>query len=220
MYMPVEKRLFLFIISSLMVFTLGCAKPATKPVEPPPPQLSLDALMQRASSELDSKQPEKALATLAEASKNNPTSKEPWLKSAQIHFESGAYGKAILAGEEAAQRDPNDKQAQSILTVSGLRVATHALSELRKDSPLTGSVRSEAEVLTRSLRESIGEIILVPPASTSAQSGQPEVVPEAARKPVVAKPKRPAVKPAVTDSTSKPPANSTSGSGNPFEVLK
>lgn len=113
-------------------------------------------------------QGEKALAILTVARKTNPANKELWLKSAQLNFETTNYVQAISDAQEVLLRDAGDRTAQSIIVVSGLRLSTKAIAELVKAESLDGSTKSEAEKLARSLRESLGEIVLVPSPQPSA----------------------------------------------------
>lgn len=117
----------------------------------------------------------KATGLLHDAAQSDPNSKQPWVKLAQMQFEAGEYSAAIVAAEEALQRDANDSTALSVLSVGGLRIAANALQQLRKGSAVSGSTRVEAEALARTIRESLGEDVLVPAAANSASSsaGQP-----------------------------------------------
>ena len=58
---------------------------------------------------------EKSLEFLNRAAKENPARKEPWLRKAQIYFESQDYGQAILASEEVLhlRRKRSDCQEHS-----------------------------------------------------------------------------------------------------------
>ncbi len=113
----------------------------------------------------------KASALLQDAAKANPTNKQPWVKLAQMQFEAGNYSAAIVAAEEALQRDSTDQTALSVLSVSGLRIAASSLQQLRKASAVSGSTRVEAEALAHTIRESLGEDVLVPPAPAAKASG-------------------------------------------------
>ncbi len=105
---------------------------------------------------------DQALDQLDQAIKADPSSKAPWLKKAQMHFDARQYGAAITAAQEVLQRDVNDTTAKSILAVSGLRVSAQALEQLRKSNEVTGSARSEAEGVAKIIREALGEPILGP----------------------------------------------------------
>ena len=74
-----------------------------------------------------------------------------------------------MAAEEALQRDGSDRQAKSILAVSGLRVARRSLQELRADSALAGDVKTDAQVLAKMLRDTLGEQVLFPGEQTAKQ---------------------------------------------------
>jgi hypothetical protein len=132
---------------------------------------SYEQYMADAEQKLKAGQRESAVAALSEAAKVAPTRKEPWLRMAQIHFDTANHGQAITAAQEVLLRDVADKGARSILAVSGLRVSVKALSELRADNALSADARSEAESLARTLRDTLGAAVLVPASGNSAGSG-------------------------------------------------
>lgn len=111
-----------------------------------------------------------ALEQLDEAIRLEPSSKHPWLKKAQIYFDARQYGQAISAAQEVQQRDNSDLTAKSILAVSGLRVSADALDQLRKANEVTGSTRTEAESVSKLIREALGEPILVPPTAAGGKA--------------------------------------------------
>lgn len=141
------------------------------------------------------------LAALMRQARDNPADKEPWLKLARLHFNDTDYGKAIVAAEEVLLRDPADRTAKSLRAVSGLRVATQSLADLRSDADLRGSAEADAKSLAGVLRETLGEAVLVPAAPVAREDA-------GASKP---RPKPRAPAPA----RSAPPV-----SGDPFSVLK
>ncbi len=167
---------------------------------------------------------DQAMEQLDQAIKADPSSKAPWLKKAQMHFDARQYGLAITAAQEALQRDVNDLTAKSILAVSGLRVSAQALEQLRKTNEVTGSARSEAESVAKIIREALGEPILVPAAESASSKrsaprpaaqnrsaqGAPMAPPAAGASPA-AKPAAPAPKPA---------GAANAGRGNPFGALQ
>ncbi|CAB3706307.1 tetratricopeptide repeat protein [Paraburkholderia rhynchosiae] len=106
---------------------------------------------------------DRAIALYQQLSKSDPTREEPWSRIAQIQFTQGHYGQAIVAAQEALQRDQSDRQAKSVLAVAGLRVATQSLGELRQDASLAGDAKSDAQALARQLRDTLGEATLFPP---------------------------------------------------------
>ena len=104
----------------------------------------------------------RALALYEQLTKADPTREEPWSRIAQIQFQQSHYGQAIVAAQEALSRDQTDRDAKSVLAVSGLRVATESLGQLRQDSALAGDAKSDAQVLAHQLRETLGENTLFP----------------------------------------------------------
>lgn len=174
---------------------------------------------------------DQAMEQLDQAIKADPSSKAPWLKKAQMHFDARQYGLAITAAQEALQRDVNDLTAKSILAVSGLRVSAQALEQLRKANEVTGSARSEAESVAKIIREALGEPILVPvaesvsskrPAQRSAAPNRSAQVvpmaPPAAGASPVPKPVASAPKPVAP--APKPAAAANAGRSNPFGALQ
>lgn len=104
----------------------------------------------------------RALGLYDQLTKMDPTREEPWSRIAQIQFQQSHYGQAIVAAQEALSRDQTDRDAKSVLAVSGLRVATESLGQLRQDSALAGDAKSDAQVLAHQLRETLGENALFP----------------------------------------------------------
>jgi len=115
------------------------------------------SLLRNAESQLSAGHVEQALAGFNAASQADPTRKEPWLRSAQLQFDAGNYGRAIVAAEEVLKRDPSDKIADSVLTVSGLRVASKSLARLQGNGALSSSTaQKEARDLVTTLRNTMG----------------------------------------------------------------
>lgn len=176
----------------------------------------LNDLMADSNAALTAGKTDKAIETLNLAAKENPTSAQPWLKQAQIHFDNGNYPAAIQASDEAMKRDSTNRDAKAIAVVASLRVAVQALNDMNKDSTLRGSKRSEAERLAYALRETLNQDVLVPldtkakPASTpSAATTQQSAAQPAARtaaKPHNGKPLK------LTDA---PKASETAGAATP-----
>lgn len=141
---------------------------------------------------------DRAIALYQQLAKTDPTREEPWSRIAQIQFTQGHYGQAIVAAQEALQRDQTDRQAKSVLAVAGLRVATQSLGELRQDASLAGDAKTDAQALAKELRDTLGEATLFPPDDSD--------------KPVVKKKryvKRVIKKPETTDAASSSPAATT-----------
>jgi len=168
---------------------------ATKP--------KLDELLSQASQAAASGNKEQAVTLWKQSASAYPAEKTPWTHIAQTRYEAGQYGDAIQAALEVLVRDPNDKLANSIVAISGLRLSTRALGDLSRQNNLSGSTLSESQELAKLLRENLGETVLVPPASSPAA---------AAREPRAAQPARSAKKPAAK-------SKSASAGANPFEGL-
>lgn len=143
--------------------TLGaCTTTPTEPPKPAPKVESLPELMHQAEAAAAAGDKEKARTALRAAAKVDPVSKAPWVKLSETYFASDDYGNAILAAQEVLQRDASDSVAASVLAVSGLRVSIQALGTLRQQNNIAAGTRSEAETLAKSLRELLGEPVLVP----------------------------------------------------------
>jgi tetratricopeptide (TPR) repeat protein len=125
-------------------------------------QVPLEQHLAEAERDAAGGQQDKAIAGLRAAAASYPSEKAPWLQMAQLQFERGSYGDAIGNALEALQRDPADRQGNSIVAVSGLRLSTKALADLSLQNNLGGSLRTEAQELANLLRVSLGEEILVP----------------------------------------------------------
>lgn len=106
---------------------------------------------------------DQAIAAYQKLAAADPTREEPWSRIAQIQFQQQHYGQAIVAAQEALQRDQTDRGAKSVLAVAGLRVATESLGELRQDASLQGDAKSDAQALAKQLRDTLGEDALFPP---------------------------------------------------------
>jgi len=141
---------------------------------------------------------DKAYAVLKQAGATFPTDKTPWVRMAQMRFDSTQYGEAIVNALEALARDPDDTLANSIVAVSGLRVTSKALADLSQKNNLSGNVRTEAQELAKLLRTSLNEEVLV------ANGGRNN-----ARKDT-----------AVKKTVSAPPTPARATPANPFDALK
>jgi tetratricopeptide (TPR) repeat protein len=170
---------------------------------------------------------DRAIGLYQELAKSDPTREEPWSRIAQIQFQQGHYGQAIVAAQEALQRDQTDRQAKSVLAVAGLRIATTSLGELRQDASLAGDAKSDAQALAKQLRDTLGEQALFPadqqpkpvvkkrrivrrlkaPAHEGAPTDTPTAAAPAAA-PTAAAPAAPAAAPA------------KSAGGDPFSALR
>ena len=152
------------ILTFSLIALTGCASAPTVENESAPAVEALTELMARAEG--FAAVPggrEQARDAYRQAAKAYPTSKLPWSKLGESYFESKDYGNAILAAQEVLERDPTDRAALGFLAVSGLRVSSHALFNLRTEgAAANGSIRTEAEALAATLRGVLGESVLFP----------------------------------------------------------
>ncbi|PMS23308.1 hypothetical protein C0Z18_02550 [Trinickia dabaoshanensis] len=170
----------------------------------------------------------RALALYDQLTKMDPTREEPWSRIAQIQFQQAHYGQAIVAAQEALSRDQSDRDAKSVLAVSGLRVATESLGQLRQDAALAGDAKSDAAVLAHQLRDTLGESTLFPEEVEKKSVAKKR---RYVRRPVAAA-QKPADKAAESDAAvpppSAPPAKSAApaqpaksgGASDPFSALR
>ncbi len=124
---------------------------------------TMEDMLAKASQASGAGQKEQAVTLWKEAAVAYPADKAPWTNIAQTRYEAGQYGDAIVSAQEVLVRDPNDRLANSIIAISGLRLSTRALSDLSRQNNLSGSLRTESQDLAKLLRESLGETVLVPP---------------------------------------------------------
>jgi tetratricopeptide (TPR) repeat protein len=176
---------------------------------------------------------DKAMMLYQQLAKSDPTREEPWSRMAQIQFTQGHYGQAIVDAQEALQRDQTDRQAKSVLAVSGLRVATQSLGELRQDASLAGDAKTDAQALAKELRDTLGEATLFPPDDSDKPVVKKKYVRRVAKKPdaasgsaatTAAAPAAPAT-PALSAPAPAAPAAparaaQSSGASDPFSALR
>lgn len=159
---------------------------------------------------------DKALGLYQQLAKSDPTREEPWSRIAQIQFAQNHYGQAIVAAQEALQRDATDRQAKSVLAVAGLRIATQSLGELRQDSSLAGDAKSDAQALAKQLRDTLGESALFPPETNTRTGGRIKKTRTVVHKKVTT--------PGAETTATVPPTNTSSGGaakgGDPFGALR
>lgn len=189
-------RLLGAVACAIALSACGTTEPvvAQKPAVP-----SMDAMLAKASQASSAGQKEQAVSLWKEAAAAYPADKTPWANIAQTRYDAGQYGDAIVSAQEVLVRDPNDRLANSIIAISGLRLSTRALADLSRQNNLSGSIRTESQDLAKLLRESLGEQVLVPPAA-------PPATPQKA---VASKGRK-----------AKAKADDGGGSANPFGALK
>lgn len=158
--MTTMNHLLRLCAAAALAATLGACT-TTPPAAPPAPKLQ--DLLSEATQAAAGGNKEKAITLWKQGAAVAPADKTPWSHIAQTRYEAGQYGDAILAAQEVLVRDPNDKLANSIIAISGLRLSTRALGDLSRQNNLSGSLRTESQDLAKLLRESLGETVLVPP---------------------------------------------------------
>lgn len=180
---------------------------------------------------------EGAIETYKKAAQVNPVKAKPWIKMSQLYFAGDDYGHAIIAANEGLKRKPSSWRVDSILAISGLRVAFDALGRLRSKVGVSGSVREEARRLVQLLRGMVGEQQLVKGGDdaedasiqSAAEQAMSAHMPEFERAPEPAPQVSPEPSPepvqkavdAATDAVSEDQgAAAPNTSGNPFSVLK
>lgn len=135
-------------------------------------------LIDRAEAEVGAGRVESAVLAFNDAARAAPLRKEPWVRMAQLHFDAGNYGRAIVAAEEVLQRDPGDPVADSVLTVAGLRVAEQSLQRLRGNGAIASeSARAEAGRLAATMRATLGAEILVAPEAAKPRPARRRAAP-------------------------------------------
>jgi predicted Zn-dependent protease len=102
----------------------------TAPVKP---VASLASVLTEADTAQKAGQNGRALLLLKEATEAYPAEKMPWLRMAQLRFETNSYGEAVLNAQEVLERDPDDSVANSIIAVSGPAPGQQGIG--RSDSP-------------------------------------------------------------------------------------
>lgn len=170
------------------------------------PVVGYDTLIANAESQVASSNFAEAMRTFESAAKADPTRKEPWVRLAQLNFDTGQFGRAIVAAEEALSRDPTDKVAESVLTVGGFRVATQSLQRLQSSGVLTTeAAQHEARQLATVMRDTMG------PEFAGATEPAPERTSRRPARRRAAPAAEPAAAPAAPASKPKP--------ANPFDKL-
>ena len=135
-------------------------------------------LIDRAEAEVGAGRVESAVLSFNDAARADPLRKEPWVRMAQLHFDAGNYGRAIVAAEEVLQRDPVDPVADSVLTVAGLRVAEQSLQRLQGNGAIASeSARAEAGRLAATMRATLGAEILTAPEAAKPRPARRRAAP-------------------------------------------
>jgi tetratricopeptide (TPR) repeat protein len=193
-------------VVSCVVLLSACANKPTSALDQTKPAIELSVLMDKAATSEKEKHFDIALREYEEAAKLYPSSSLPWVRIAQIRYEAGNYGEAISAAQQAVARENRNNVALSIMAVSGLRVSSTALDELRRHNDLTGPIQKEAQELAKVLRMSLGEQVLVPSGGTAATNPNSAASAPAARR--------------RSTKSAKPAAAAKTSSGSPFGALE
>lgn len=152
----------------MMAFLAGCATS-------PKPQTDAEykQSMTHATQTLAAKGNDQAVAEFQEIALLNPARGEPWSYIAKIRFDEQKYGEAIVAADEALNRDPEDFTAKTVRAVGGLRVAMQSLADLRANALLAGNARTDAVALAAAMRETLGQDVLFPEGYKPPRPRQP-----------------------------------------------
>lgn len=134
--------------------------------------------MARAEASVRAQDVAGAKTNFRKASDADPTAKEPWRRLAELDFNAQEYGPAIVEAQEVLKRDPMDTTAQSVLTVSGLRVALDALGMIHRETDPKGPAHLEAARVARKLRETLGQDVLSPPKKKRKAKRVPAASPD------------------------------------------
>lgn len=170
-------RMGRFLAATACAALLSACATTTQPaVAPKPAKPTLDDYLTKASQASSAGQKEQAITVWKEAAAAYPADKTPWSNIAQTRYDAGQYGEAIVSAQEVLVRDPEDRLANSIIAISGLRLSTRALADLSRQNNLSGSIRTESQDLAKLLRESLGEQVLVPPAPPPAPAAPAKAV--------------------------------------------
>ncbi len=89
----------------------GCAP---QPPAPPTPEAFNKSLADAAAVAKAGDQ-DKALGLYQQLAKSDPTREAPWARIAQLQFQQGHYGQALVAAQEALQRDNSDRQSKALV---------------------------------------------------------------------------------------------------------
>lgn len=173
--MTTIKPLFRVFGTAALVASLAACS-ATAPTAPAAVPKLTDMLAQASQAEKSGNK-EQAVTLWKQAATAYPADKTPWGNVAKTRFDSGLYGDAIVAAQEVLIRDPNDKQAHSIIATSGIRLATTSVGHLSRLNGFSGTLRGDTQQLADTLRQSLGmgpdKDLFVPKEDKDRESGRP-----------------------------------------------
>lgn len=222
-----KKRVFSMLTGAVIACGVmaGCTTPANTLSASPD---AFNKALADADAQSKAGNQDDALQAYQKLAAADPTREEPWSRIAQIQFQQQHYGQAIVAAQEALQRDQTDRGAKSVLAVAGLRVATESLGELRQDASLQGDAKSDAQALAKQLRDTLGEDSLFPPEQKAKVAYKKRPVKRVV-KPAAAKAQEAADTAATAAGTTTVPATSsattatgkaTGNAADPFSALR
>lgn len=146
------------LAATLISVLSACATTPKAPAVPP-----YDLYMAQGESSIRAQDVVKAKASFRKAADADAGAIQPWVRLAELDFNTQDYGPAITEAQEVLKRDPANGTAQSILTVAGLRVALDALGMIHRESDPKGPAHMEAAKVAQKLRETLGQDLLSAP---------------------------------------------------------
>lgn len=168
---PLKRFPRLVVMPALLIAVSACQHAPTKSKIAP-----YDAWMASAEAGIRAQDVVSAKASFRKAAEFDTGAKEPWRRLAELDFNAQNYGPAITEAQEVLKRDPMDSTAQSVLTVSGLRVALDALGMIHSESDPKGPAHLEAAKVAKKLRETLGQDLLTPPKKKRKSTRSPATV--------------------------------------------
>lgn len=139
-----------------LVLLSACASFNKAPKAPAPPP-ALAQLLGDAERAGKAGQADKEHALLASAAAAYPADKEPWMRLAELDLQRQNHRAALNSAMEVLARDGEDKEAQAIVTLSALRLASASLTDLNRKNSWTGPMRTEAQGIAKSLFGAMGD---------------------------------------------------------------
>lgn len=127
------------LVMTPVLLLAACATPA--PLRPP---AGYEELLVMAHEFAESGHAEAALEMYTRAATADPARKEPWQRIARMNLAAGRPARALVAAEEALQRDPADGIANDVYIASGMQIAQQAMQRL-----LAAGVKSDDAALVR-----------------------------------------------------------------------
>lgn len=160
MHAPAARNALRFIGGStaaafVVVFVLACTTAPTAPISPSASIPAYDDLLAMAADFSASGNQEVAIELYRHAAETEPARKEPWRHIARLNLAAGRPALALVAAEEALQRDPSDALANEVYISSAMQIARSAMQRL-----VASGAEPEADELARArqLVETMGVV--------------------------------------------------------------